>query len=406
MASIKLYYDTRSRSKDGTSPVKLLVTQKGSGLYIALNVRLTPAEWDAFNAELAAGPKMRLSGKGRFIHDQRLRAETFLLDLRRTEDVDGMGTKELRDRISAHLSGAEYRPSGGRFVPHYERFVSRRNAKGTKDLYNQTLSKMRKFEPVLDGFRFEDITTAWLNDFDTFLKETTSSNIRNRHFRQIKAVFNDAIAERATTWNPFVGFKMPKLEATRHRDMTVEQLRQLRDYPCMPWQKEYVDMFMLSFYLIGINIVDLLTARKEDVHDGRLDYVRSKTGRPYSIKIEPEAQAIIDRYPGKDWLLSPMDRYADHKNYLQHMNNALKKVGLHYVTSREKVGEALFPGISSYWARHAWGTIAFDAGDSLDGVGLSLGHSWVTKSITAVYVNFGHKRVDRLNRRVLDLLKG
>ncbi|MEN8250290.1 MAG: hypothetical protein ABFS32_15255 [Bacteroidota bacterium] len=62
--------------------------------------------------------------------------------------------------------------------------------------------------------------------------------------------------------------------------------------PASRSQQRAMDLFLLSFYLIGINFKDLLYARKEDVYKGRLEYNRAKTNRAYSIKIVPEAKEI------------------------------------------------------------------------------------------------------------------
>ena len=55
------------------------------------------------------------------------------------------------------------------------------------------------------------------------------------------------------------------------------------------------------FYLCGINSVDLFNARPDALSNGRLEYVRAKTHKAYSVKVEPEAMEIIDRYRGKDY---------------------------------------------------------------------------------------------------------
>ncbi len=54
--------------------------------------------------------------------------------------------------------------------------------------------------------------------------------------------------------------------------------------------------FMLGFYLIGMNLSDILDLTKEDYKDGRISFFRNKTNRLYDIRVEPEAKEIIDRY--------------------------------------------------------------------------------------------------------------
>ena len=53
---------------------------------------------------------------------------------------------------------------------------------------------------------------------------------------------------------------------------------------------------MLGFYLIGMNLSDILDLTKEDYKDGRVSFFRNKTNRLYDIRVEPEAKEIIDRY--------------------------------------------------------------------------------------------------------------
>ena len=216
------------------------------------------------------------------IQKQKTDIDAAILKLSLTRDLSTLSAAQLKEAIQDVLF-PERTPRKKKesvlFAARFERFAKLRNAKGTQDIYLQTLAKIRSLYPNTDKLGFPDITKDWLEDFDLKLRDTTSPNIRNRHFRNIRAVFNDAIASGITTCYPFRSFKMPKLQQTRHRAMKLEQIRELRDYPCMEWQKEYRDMFMLSFYLIGINMVDLLTAKKEDVRDGRLEYRRDKTGK-------------------------------------------------------------------------------------------------------------------------------
>jgi len=405
MATTSLYLDTRGMAQDRPCPLKVAIRHKNSSSLIGLdNIRLLRTQWDG-RSVTGRPDKDTLNV---VIAKRKADIDAALLSVSLSNDLRGMTPVQLREAIQAIVypdqEHSTHRRSRALFVPFYERFTARRNAPGTRDLYNQTLKKIREYDPGADRLVFPDITKDWLEGFDEHLKKTTSPNIRNRHFRNIRAVFNDAIASDVATASPFRSFKMPKLQATRHRALTIDQLRQLRDYPCMEWQREYVDMFMLSFYLIGINMVDLLHAKKEDVRDGRLEYRRAKTGGLYSVKIEPEAQEIIDRYPGKNWLLCPMDRYASHKNYILRMDKALKKVGLQYVTSTRKVGRPILPEVSSYWARHTWTTVASNIDIPMEIIGRALGHSWVTKTITSIYIDFDSRKVDEANRKVLNFV--
>ena len=206
----------------------------------------------------------------------------------REEDINTLNPAELRDRLLETVTGSspamrkevqkqEIKAKNNLFLPYFRKFMESRSTAGTREVYNRTLKKILEYEPNAEKLSFDMIDKEWLTGFDLLLQTTTSANIRNMHFRNIRATFNAAIDDDLTTCDPFRKFKLPKLEETRKRAQTRPRIQQLKDYPCEFWQEEYRDMFMLFFYLICINLVDLLTAKPEDIVDGRLEYRRDKT---------------------------------------------------------------------------------------------------------------------------------
>ncbi|MCD8318096.1 MAG: site-specific integrase [Paraprevotella sp.] len=205
-------------------------------------------------------------------------------------------------------------------------FLKKTNPR-TKEVYEYTLSRIRKFDGDCDSLNFEDLTRVWLTSFENFLARTSpSKNARNIHLRNIRAVFNYAIDNECTSAYPFRKFKIRGVP-TAKRSLTVEQLRMLFDYPVETFQEQYLDMFKLIFFLIGINIVDLLRLKPENLQNGRLSYLRAKTGRLYDIKVEPEAMEIINKYRGEKYLINVLDRYDNYKDYAKRLNDNLKRVG-------------------------------------------------------------------------------
>ena len=55
--------------------------------------------------------------------------------------------------------------------------------------------------------------------------------------------------------------------------------------------------------------------------------IRAKTHKLYSIKVEPEAQSIIDKYKGDEYLLNILDRYKNYKDFAKRMNQNLRSIG-------------------------------------------------------------------------------
>ena len=226
-----------------------------------------------------------------------------------------------------------------------------------------------------------------------------SKNSRNIHLRNIRTVINDAIDNEITSFYPFRKFKIIP-QATPKRNLKVDQLRTLFNFPCEEHAKKYIDMSKLMFLLIGINVVDL--CRLKEIVDGRIVFNRAKTHRLYSIKVEPEALEIIERYRGENWLLDILDRYTDHNEYTRRIDRELKKIGPVKRVGRggKKIYSPLFPKISTYWIRHSWATIAMSLDIPKDTISHALGHG--NNTVTDIYIEFDQEKVDIANRKVID----
>lgn len=310
--------------------------------------------------------------------------------------------KEIGEDFAEHFGLVKKRKvdNTGTFVKHYEQFMESKTNRGTYSVYKHTLDRIRAFDKNVDNKMFEDIDLKWLTDFEAFCAKTACKNARNIHLRNIRAVFNNAIDYGITTAYPFRRFKI-RPEATRKRSMAVEELRRLFDYPVEDYAEIYRDMFRLIFMLVGINSVDL-HGLKSITRDGRIEYKRAKTGRLYSIKVEPEAREIINKYRGKNGLLCIADRWIDSRNFRHQCNKALQKIGQVERKGRggKKTITAEFEGVSTYWARHTWATIAASLDIPKDTIAAALGHGGDT--VTDIYIDFDQKKVDAANRRVLD----
>lgn len=412
MAKLGFFLDTRRATEGKKFPLKINVSHLCKSSLISTGRYYSQVDWEEIDSMIRKKKRFEWTREAEELYDLKQSYESALRRLDYDEDISKMSVSQLKDRLMEAVTGtsptkerqAKAKKRKDLFLPHYRKFMEARQTAGTREMYNRTLKKMLEYDADAERLTFDQIDKDWLTGFDQHLQKTTCANIRNMHFRNIRAAFNGAIDDDLTTCDPFRKFKLPKLEETRKRSLSLEQIKMLKDYPCEPWQEEYRDLFMLSFYLIGINPVDLLTARPEDVVDGRFEYRRDKTHKLYSIKIEPEAMTIINKYRGKEYLLSPMERYNSHKTYLQHMNRGLQKIGLHYTTSQEKKGKAIFPDITSYWARHSWATVASSLDISMELIGRAMGHSWVNKTITSVYIDFDMRKVDEANRKVIDTI--
>ncbi len=392
MAKISVKLDTRSVKAGGSSPLKIAVSHRGATAYITLGYNVRPDQWDPASGTVTRHP--RKTEINLAVLNALDRCEKALAAL----DTSGLTAAQIRDRLQ--------RPEDGPlFIEAYNAKMESCATPGNRDVYRQSLAAIRAHDPDIGTRTFRDIDKTYLAELDRSMAETRSINSRSIVFRCMRAVFNAALDEGLTACYPFRQFS-PKTEQTRKRSLTAGQLRALRDWPCEPWQEEYRDIFMLMFYLCGINAADLFSALPADVVDGRLEYRRKKTHKLYSVRILPEAAAIIERYKGERHLLNVLDRYGSYKDYLHHLNDGLKAIGRKTGKRGKVTGGGAFPDLSSYWARHTWATVAHEIGIPIDTIGQALGHSDRTHATTLIYVREDIAKVDEANRRVADYLAG
>lgn len=294
--------------------------------------------------------------------------------------------------------------NGKPFAEYCRRYAGNCSTKGTAGLYEQTARKVEAFDK---NATFDTMNVGWLKEFEKYCSKTMSVNGMGIVFRNIRTVFNQARKDGETDKYPFLNYQIKK-EETRKRSLTVEQIRQIKDFECRGAMAEYRDIWLLMFYLIGINSKDLFLAKKDQIVNGRLEYRRAKTGKLYSIKIEPEAMEIIERHKGSgEYLLDIMDRYSDYLEYTRHMNHVLKKLGMayHQHGGYDRNTKPIEEGLSTYYARHSWATIAAELDITFETISAALGHS-IANPTTAIYINFNQRKVDEANRKVIDYVVG
>lgn len=407
MATLKTILDTRSEKKDGTYPVKVSVFHKGSTFYLSTDISVKKGNWE--NGEVTELPKAK--NYNRLIRQRYDQAESNIDRLFDSGRLSKLTPKELKYFLENGSEPEENQADKYTLENHFNRYISNCRAKGTADIYRVTLCKLNDFGP---GITFDQVNLSWLKSFDTHLSKTCATNTRAIHMRNIRAVFNDAINEDKVSLDlyPFRKFKIRK-EKQFKGALTVDQLKLFRDCQAEEHQKRYQELAMLSFYLIGINCVDLVHLKHSDYTNGRINYIRAKTGRKYSIEVLPEAMQIIEKYKGENYLINVMDHYANYKDFKAKWNANLKQIGkLEWVSNNAKKPEnvkknkklytGLFKDLTVYHFRRTWGTIADSLDIPIDTIAMCLGHGGET--VTHSYVDKNLRKIDKANRDVLKAL--
>jgi hypothetical protein len=247
---------------------------------------------------------------------------------------------------------------------------------------------------------FKPVTDTGVKDYMTKLK--------NWYVEAMKH-YNDR-GNIIVPYNPFDKYETPDAVVTDDKDLTVEQIIQLRDcgkvevgkYKRTATTQLAKDIAMLSFYLVGINAVDLYYV--DTFKDGRISYDRAKTASRrtdnahISIKVEPEALPIIEKYldPTGERVFKFHLMYTHFDGLTNALNRGLKEIAKHLKWKNK---------VTFIWLRYSWGNIARnDCGVPKDDVGEALNHSDNEHKVTDIYLTKIWVRIDNANRKVLDYL--
>lgn len=384
------YVELTKVRKDGMSPVVLVFENCGkrfkvnTGLFAKTQVkgREFPSEEPSARAKtLALARKM-------------IAVDDYLLTRKGNEPVS-----QVMDAVRVIVTGKEPRKKKvlSDFVAD---FAATKEKPGTRGLYESTVRKILAYDPKAT---FDSVDTNWLNGWRK-ANAHMSANGFSIHLRNLRTVFNWAIDNEITERYPFRRYKI-KNERTAINNISLDELRTLRDYPVEPWQEIYRDFFMLSFYLCGINTVDLLSLKKTDYRNGRIRYRRRKTGRLYDIPVPEEADKIIKKYHGKGWLLNPLDIYKNYKDFSHHWNDALRKIGPTQKV-KDKCGKKrkveyspILPNITVYTARYTFASLAAEIDIPRETIALCLGHAW--SDVTSRYINYDNRKIDEAVKKIV-----
>lgn len=286
-----IYLDKRRIKNDGTAPLKVLVSNGSEKFITSLDIAIDTEQYERTSKRqntisriAIAKAEQLVAGINAMLVEEQLRDPLLTLS-------------EVKEKVKAFIKGDEASIDDEKQLSLQEAFevVAGTKSPSTAKIYRDTARRVFAFERGITPLR--DINLQWITAFDQWLtREGCRPNTRNRYLRDLRAVINWALDMELISSYPFRRFRMPR-EETRKRSLSIEEMQELVRLPLAEKLEMYRNFFVLSFCLVGMNPIDILEASKKDVKGGRLEYYRAKTHKLYSVKIEPEAEGIIAKYP-------------------------------------------------------------------------------------------------------------
>lgn len=413
MATLKPVILPSDIRKIGDCAIHIQITQRGESSRIKTDISVLPAKWK--DGKVTEGD-VNWKKKNILISEKINAYERILLD--NEDKIFNLDAKGIKSFLT---TGAEHT------ITDFFKFCAMRLAelkkngnKGTHNPLRNTVKLVKEYHGR-NSLNFSEITPRFLEGFTSYYKKRHHKvNSIAVYMRYIRSMFNDAIDEYNTSAKNPVILNYPfrkyhiETEETKHRNLQIEVIRKLRDLEGITKREQItVDVFIFQLYLDGINIIDLFSLKP--AHGGRIEYKRAKTGRYHSIKIEPEAQAIIEKYKGEKYLLW----FADHckaertEKRIPHARmidlswadsdsfNKMLNENLQHIQKRLKL--KLQGKLTTYYARHSLASLMREIGISKDDISLCLGHKATEKNLktTGGYISEDFKAVDVANRELI-----
>ena len=176
---------------------------------------------------------------------------------------------------------------------------------------------LNSFNSHFPDYTFDMITKSVVRDYMEVLLstpvkgKTRSPNGVISYLNTLTAIWNKL--EKPN--NPFSGIR-PRPVRTQSKAMTDEDMLKIVNNTYTVHRnsngggvKNYLNYFMLCFYLGGIDLGDLVKLRKSNIVNGRIEFHRTKGGTNVFVsnKILPQAKRLIEHYNGDDYLI-PLGR--------------------------------------------------------------------------------------------------
>ena len=279
--------------------------------------------------------------------------------------------------------------------------MEKEGRESTAELYRRTcryFNDFIKLDVMLDG-----ITPRTIKEFDIYLKNEKNLNpvTRGTHMAHLKAILNQAVRDKKVSYDthPFEYYEKPEGNI-RELDISVDEVKQIRD--STPKEKSLRmarDLFMLSYYLGGINLIDLMQFNFKN--RDTIEYIREKSkntkkgDKKISFSIPEEAKPIIKEWMGKNGKLNFGYKYT-YDNFRKFVTKEIKRLA-------ENIG--IESHVVYYSARKSFVQHGFELGISLETLEYCIGQSMKKNRPIFNYVKIMRKHADIAIRKILDELK-
>lgn len=378
---------------NGQHKIRIAVSHNWDTRYIPTNIVIDSLNEFKNGKIVKRSDKELLNAKLKRIYD------TYYERCESIEYADSLTCTQLVKIITSPINGEQHR----KFEDIVEEFLSQIDEvdrEKTHKLYKLAAKHFIRFTGP--STLMEHITPIRINNYLTHLRKSKLSPTSIKiYITLLKVIINYAIKMRYVEYkvDPFVTASIPSAKK-RDTHITVEQLKIIRDMVPNQYNVSVVrDIFMLTYYLAGMNLVDMLAY---DFRTNIVDYIRIKTrntkdgDRLTSFAIPDEAKPLIKKYMNKNTGKLVFGKY---KTYVSCYNTLTRKMKV------LKTVAGVTHNLTLYSARKSFVQHGYDLGIPLSTLEYCIGQSMKEDRPIFNYVSIMKKHADKAIREILDNLK-
>ncbi len=368
--------DKRRKRKDDLYPLKVRVTFNRYSRYYKLGYALTCEDFE----------KMMSSAANKTLKSIRLK--TINIEAEAQCIIDSLDQFSYSSFDELFLKS---KPKNQGLFTMFKSRITKLNSEQrikTAGSYNSALSSLEKFSNK-SNIPINKVTISFLNDYEKWMinsgKSLTTVGI---YCRNIRTIFNEAI-ETGCVKNELYPFGRGKYVIPNgngvKKALTKADIIRIKRYEPKNDMEDYSkDMWLFSYLANGMNFTDIANLKQENISDGFLMFIRSKTKRstrskPILVRIYliDELKQIIKKRKCNigepiEYLFPILDSSMTIHQKVSKVELVIRSVNYHM----DKIAKAL--GISkkvtTYTARHTFSTVLKRSGAPIEYISESLGH--------------------------------
>lgn len=287
--------------KNGTNYVRLRLGLKGSTKLIKTSI--------VVHKEHYKGGKIIYKPLKTTLDELVLETEKRLTELK-SDTLAGMSLDDVERYLATYGKEDEFKLD---FYTFADEVIAQKSGQSQKT-YQSALNSFKAYINE-DTFDISRLTSSLMRDWERWLRSKYGDGARAVSaytnciafiHGQARLKYNDEELGNIRIRNPFQFYKPPRQKASKHRAVEAEFVQKMIAIRSQLKGREKlgVDVFLISFALMGMNCPDLYSCKldKDDV----LHYFRTKTrgrrddGAEMYVRIEPAIKEIIGEYLSDD----------------------------------------------------------------------------------------------------------